>query len=328
MIRSESVLVTGGAGFIGSHVCKALAQNGFAPVVYDNLSNGHGDAVKWGPLEIGDIADTARLVEVIQTHKPVAVLHFAALIEAGLSVRAPARFYRNNVTGSLSLLHAMEQTGLTRLVFSSTAAVYGEPLETPIPETHPLQPVNPYGQSKLMVEQVLAHVSDATDLRYCALRYFNAAGADPEGELAERHDPETHLIPLIIHAATGKRPDIKIFGTDYDTPDGTCIRDYIHVSDLAQAHVCALKHLLEGGDTLIANLGIGVGYSVREIVDRVGLALNTDVPHVLADRRPGDPAILVADSAKARAALNWTPIYTNLDELIRHAARGLENFEP
>lgn len=321
---TQTILVTGGAGFIGSHTCKALSLDGFTPVVYDNLSNGHADSVKWGPLEVGDLADGARLRVVIETHQPAAVLHFAGFMEAGQSVHDPAAFYRNNVCGSLSLLKIMEETGLRRIVFSSTAAVYGEPLQTPIPEHHPLAPVNPYGHSKLMVEQILGDVAAAQGLRYCCLRYFNAAGADPDGELAERHDPETHLIPLAIQTALGRRSNIQIFGTDYDTPDGSCLRDYVHVSDLAGAHVSALRRLLEGGDSLTVNLGLGRGYSVREVISRASLVLNAPIETVLAPRRPGDPAALIADSTAARRALNWTPRYTELDDFIRHACQGLE----
>src|SRR3954453_19995771 len=293
-----TVLVTGGAGFVGSHTCKALARAGFRPVVYDDLSNGVREAVRWGPLEVGALEDEARLADVIARHKPVAVLHFAAFIEAGESVREPERFYQNNVAGTLALLRATRGAGIDKLVFSSTAAVYGNPEVTPIPESHPLRPVNPYGRSKLMVEQILADVAAARGLRYAALRYFNAAGADPDGELGENHQPETHLIPLVLQAAYGQRPDITVFGTDYDTPDGTCVRDYVHVADLAEAHALALRRLLGGGESLVANLGTGRGFPVREMIDTVGRVPGRPIPVKPAGRRPGDPAVLVADATR------------------------------
>lgn len=319
-MSAPTVLVTGGAGFVGSHACKALARAGYQPVVYDNLSNGIRDAVRWGPLEVGDLEDEARLAEVVVRHKPVGVLHFAAFIEAGESVREPERFYQNNVAGTLALLRVMRAAAIDKIVFSSTAAVYGEPEVTPIPETHPLRPVNPYGRSKLMVEEVLGDVSAAQGLRYCALRYFNAAGADPDGELGENHDPETHLIPLVLQAAYGLRPEIAIFGTDYDTPDGTCIRDYVHVSDLAEAHVLALRRLLEGGDNLVANLGTGRGYSVQEVIEAVEDVVGLPVKVREAPRRPGDPAVLVAAPARAQKELGWAPKHLHLRDQVRHAA--------
>ena len=319
-MSAPAVLVTGGAGFVGSHACKALARAGYRPVVYDNLSNGVAEAVKWGPLEIGDLHDAARLAAVVDRHKPLGVLHFAAFIEAGESVGAPARFYRNNVAGTLALLGVMRAAAIDKIVFSSTAAVYGEPEVTPIPETHPLRPVNPYGRGKLMVEEILRDVSAADGLGYCALRYFNAAGADPDGELGENHDPETHLIPLVLQAAYGLRPEIAIYGTDYDTPDGTCIRDYVHVSDLAAAHVLALRRLLDGGENLVANLGTGRGYSVREVIDTVEEVTGRAIPVREAGRRPGDPAVLVAEAGQARRSLGWQPSYETLFEQVTHAA--------
>lgn len=321
----DTILVTGGAGFVGSHACKALARAGYQPIVYDNLSNGVRKAVKWGPLEIGDLEDQARLTQVVVCHKPVGVLHFAAFIEAGESVREPERFYQNNVAGTLALLRVMRTAAIDNIVFSSTAAVYGEPKVSPIPETHALRPLNPYGRSKLMVEEVLRDVSAAQGLRYCALRYFNAAGADPDGELSENHDPETHLIPLVLQAAYGLRPDIAIFGTDYDTPDGTCIRDYVHVSDLAEAHVLALRRLLEGGDNLAANLGTGQGVSVQQLIDEVERTVNRKIRRRFAPRRPGDPAILVASTSKAQEELNWCPQYKSVSSLILDAAKSLES---
>lgn len=272
------VLVTGGAGFVGSHACKALAAEGFCPVAYDDLSNGCREAVQWGPLEVGSLQDTERLGAVFAHHRPVGVLHFAAFIEAGESVREPTRFYANNVGGTMALLSAMRAAAVDRLVFSSTAAVYGEPRQIPIAETHPLEPINPYGRGKLMVEQVLADIAAAQGGRFVALRYFNAAGADPDGDLGENHDPETHLIPLVLQATFGLRPEIAVFGTDYDTPDGTCIRDYVHVSDLARAHVLALRRLLDGGESLKANLGTGRGFSVREVIDAAAAVTGVPFP--------------------------------------------------
>ena len=328
-MSAPAVLVTGGAGFVGSHACKALAGAGYRPVVYDNLSNGVAEAVKWGPLEIGDLHDAARLAAVVDRHKPLGVLHFAAFIEAGESVDAPTRFYRNNVAGTLALLGVMRAAAIDKIVFSSTAAVYGEPEVAPIPETHPLRPVNPYGRGKLMVEEILRDVSAADGLGYCALRYFNAAGADPDGELGENHDPETHLIPLVLQAAYGLRPEIAIYGTDYDTPDGTCIRDYVHVSDLAAAHVLALRRLLDGGENLVANLGTGRGYSVREVIDTVEEVTGRAIPVREAGRRPGDPAVLVAEASQARQRLGWQPSYEKLFEQVTHAAaarpRGVQS---
>lgn len=315
-----TVLVTGGAGFVGSHTCKALAKAGYIPVVYDDLSNGVQDAVRWGPLEIGALEDEARLAAVVVQHKPVAVMHFAAFIEAGESVREPERFYRNNVGGTLALLRVMREAGVDKLVFSSTAAVYGNPEVTPIPESHPLRPVNPYGRSKLMVEEILADVAAAHGLRYAALRYFNAAGADPGGDLGENHQPETHLIPLVLQAAYGRRPDIAVFGTDYDTPDGTCIRDYVHVADLAEAHTLALRRLIDGGQSLIANLGTGRGFSVREVIETVADVSGRQFAVRHAERRAGDPAVLVADARRAQSELGWAPRFPNLSEQVRHAA--------
>ncbi|MFV3131470.1 UDP-glucose 4-epimerase GalE [Niveispirillum sp. KHB5.9] len=314
------ILVTGGAGFVGSHTCKALARAGFQPIVYDDLSNGVADAVRWGPLEVGALADTARLAAIVDRYRPAAIIHFAAFIEAGVSVRQPGRFYENNVAGTLSLLRVMEQAGIDRIVFSSTAAVYGDPQHIPIGEDHPLRPVNPYGRTKLMVEDILADLAAAHGLRAVMLRYFNASGADPDGELGENHQPETHLIPLVLRAALGLGPEIAVFGFDYDTPDGTCIRDYVHVADLADAHVLALRRLLEDGAGLTANLGTGRGFSVLEVVGAVEAVTGRPVPLRRAGRRPGDPAILVADNRLALAGLGWRPRFTDISDHIRHAA--------
>lgn len=323
-MAAPRVIVTGGAGFIGSHTCKTLSRAGFLPVAVDNLSNGSIDAVRWGPLEQGDLEDAVFLDQVFQRHRPIGVLHFAALIEAGESVRKPGRFYRNNVAGTLALTEAMARAGVKVLIFSSTAAVYGNAGDSPIVETHPLRPVNPYGQSKLMVETLLADLGAATGLRFTALRYFNASGADPDGELGETHNPETHLIPLVLQTAFGQRPHISIYGTDYPTPDGTCIRDYVHVSDLARAHLLALNRLLAGGDSVALNLGCGRGFSVREIVQTAAAVTGRPITAFDHDRRPGDPAILVADATAARGVLHWTPQFTDIHDHIRHAAAWIQ----
>ncbi|MBF0332436.1 MAG: UDP-glucose 4-epimerase GalE [Alphaproteobacteria bacterium] len=316
---NPAVLVTGGAGFVGSQTCKALAARGWRPVVYDDLSNGHEWAVQWGPLERGDIRDRARLAEVLARHRPVAVLHFAALIEAGESVKDPARFWEVNVGGSLALLAAMREAGLGELVFSSTAAVYGDPRRLPIPEGHALDPVSPYGRGKLAVERVLADYAAAYGLRWTALRYFNAAGADPDGLLGEAHRPETHLIPLALQAAAGRRAEIAVFGDDWDTPDGTCLRDYVHVVDLAEAHLLALDRLAGGGDSAAFNLGNGEGFSVRQVIDTASRVTGRPVPQRQAPRRPGDPARLIADAALARRELGWRPARPALDDMIADA---------
>ena len=314
------VLVTGGAGYIGSHTCKALARAGHEPIVYDSLEYGFRDFVRWGPLEQGSTHDRDRLSSVIGQYKPDAVMHFAAYIAAGELVVNPGKFYWNNTAGTLSLLQAMRDAGLGLLVFSSTAAVYGNPQSTPIDEDHPLVPINPYAHSKLFVEQMLRDFGAAHGLRSVALRYFNAAGADPDGELGECHDPETHLIPLALRAALGTGKPLTVFGADYETPDGTPIRDYIHVSDLADAHVAALHHLTAGGSSATANLGVGKGYSVREVLTAAERVLGCKVPTNEGPRRPGDPTELVADPALARQLLSWTPRFDSLDAIIETAA--------
>lgn len=316
---NRTVLVTGGAGYVGSHACKALSRAGYRPVVYDNLGNGRRDAVKWGPLVEGEIADRARLDEVIERHAPGAVLHFAAFIEAGASMIDPGAFYRNNVAGTLTLLEALRDHNIERLVFSSTAAVYGIPRENPIPEAHPTEPVNVYGATKLMVETMLEDFARAHGLRSMVLRYFNAAGADPEGELGENHDPESHLIPLVLQVAAGERPHITIFGEDYVTHDGTCIRDYVHVADLAEAHALALLALENGARPDVYNLGNGRGFSVREVIDAVQRVTGREVPVRTGDRRPGDPDRLIADAARAREGLGWSPRHADLDEIVATA---------
>lgn len=315
----RNILVTGGAGYIGAHTAKALAGAGFRPIAYDNFSNGHREAVRWGPLEEGDILDGARLAAVFERWRPAAVIHFAGLIEAGVSVREPLRFYQANVEGSCRLLEVMAASGVSHIVFSSSAAVYGEPETTPIREDHPLRPINPYGRGKLMVEQILADQASASDLGYIALRYFNAAGADPEGEIGEAHEPESHALPLAILTGLGQRPGFQIYGSDYPTPDGTAIRDFVHVSDLARAHVLALTHLLEGGTSDIFNVGTGNGVSVRQMVDAVGRALGGELPLTLGARRAGDPASLVASAERLQATLGWHPEFDDFDAIVASA---------
>lgn len=302
-----NILVVGGAGYIGSHTCLDLANKGFTPVVYDNLTNGHAEFVKWGPLEKGDIRDRERLSAVIAAYKPAAIVHFAALIEVGESVRDPAAFFDNNVAGTLSLLRAAQDAGVDKLVFSSTCATYGEPEAVPMSEGHPQQPINPYGRSKLIVEQMLADLDRYRGLRSVALRYFNAAGADPEGRIGEWHEPETHAIPLAIEAALGRRAGFKVFGSDYATRDGTCIRDFIHVMDLADAHSRAVEYLLDGGASVALNLGTGDGTTVKELLETIERISGRRFAIGYEQRREGDSPALVADNAKARAVLGWTP---------------------
>jgi len=316
---SQSVLVTGGAGYIGSHACKALAQAGYTPVTYDNLSRGHRHAVRWGPLVEGDVADRATVAAALKQHHASSVMHFAAFAYVGESGTDPALYYRNNVIGTLTLLEAMRETGVDRLVFSSTCATYGLPQTMPIGESTPQLPVNPYGETKLAIERALHWYGEAYGLRSVALRYFNASGCDRGGEIGEEHDPETHLIPLVLRAALGSMPPVSIFGTDYPTPDGTAIRDYIHVEDLARAHVRALDHLAQGGASAAVNLGTGRGYSVREIIAAAAKAVGHDVPYREAPRRAGDPAALVADPSLAASLLGWRAECSDLDTIIRTA---------
>ncbi|OQM74270.1 UDP-glucose 4-epimerase GalE [Manganibacter manganicus] len=313
-----NILVVGGAGYIGSHTCLDLAGRGFTPVVYDNLSNGHAEFVKWGPLERGDIRDRERLAAVLETYRPAAIVHFAALIEVGESVRAPAAFFDNNVAGTLSLLLAAQEAGIDRLVFSSTCATYGMPESVPMKESHPQDPINPYGRSKLIVEQMLADLGRYQGLRSAVLRYFNAAGADPAGRIGEWHSPETHAIPLAIEAALGQRAGFSIFGTDYDTRDGTCVRDFIHVADLADAHGRAVEYLLEGGESVALNLGTGTGTTVQELLATVRDVSGRPFTIQREGRRAGDAPVLVADNAKAAATLGWTPRH-GLESIVRTA---------
>lgn len=315
---SKNILVIGGAGYIGSHTCKALAARGFTPVVFDNLVYGHEWAVKWGPLVKGDIADRAALDRVFNEYKPDGVIHFAAFCFVGESVQDPAKYYRNNVSGTLTLLEAMRDHGVKPIVFSSTCAVYGMPQQVPMNESHPQWPINPYGWSKFMIERVLEDFGRAYGTKHCALRYFNAAGADPEGEIGEAHDPETHLIPLVLEAARNPEKTITVFGTDYDTPDGTCIRDYIHVNDLADAHIRALDYL-DANDSAAINLGTGTGNSVQEIIEAARSVTGLTIEPQLGERRAGDPPRLVADRANAAKVLGWEPRYTDIRETISHA---------
>lgn len=322
-----TILVTGGAGYVGSHCCLALKRAGHTPVVYDNLFNGHERFVKWGPFERGDIRDRARLDEVFAAHKPDAVLHCAALIEVGESVKRPDAFYDNNVAGTLTLLDAMRAHGVNAFVFSSTCATYGDPLRLPMDETHPQWPVSPYGWTKLMIERASRDMAGAYGLRFAHLRYFNAAGACPDEGIGERHEPETHAIPLALFTLLGRRDGFKIFGDDYDTRDGTCLRDYVHVLDLADAHVRALERLIGGGESLAANLGTGDGVTVRELLDAIARVTARSVNAAPAPRRPGDAPALVADNAFARRELNWAPI-RNIDAIISDAWRWHSEVEP
>lgn len=317
--NAQNILVTGGAGYIGSHACKALAALGYTPITYDNLSNGNAWAVKWGPIEHGDLLDRGRLDEVIAKYRPGAVMHFAALAYVGESVTQPKDYYRTNVAGTLSLLEAALHHDIKNFVFSSTCATYGIPDVDLICEQTPQEPINPYGATKLIVEGMLRDFERAYGLRWTALRYFNAAGADFEGEIGEAHDPETHLIPLVLDAASGRRKDITIFGTDYDTEDGTCVRDYIHVVDLADAHVLALKAIEAGAENNAFNLGVGKGYSVRQVIETSERMTNLKVPVVQGNRREGDPASLVADASKAREILGWQATRSDLDSIVRSA---------
>jgi UDP-arabinose 4-epimerase len=317
----ENILVTGGAGYIGSHACKALANAGYLPVVYDNLSRGHAHAVKWGPLERGDLLDRARLDEVMARHRPTAVVHFAALAYVGESVAEPLAYYRNNVAGSLTLVEAAQAAGIGAFVFSSTCAIYGSVSGAPIVEDTPVAPINPYGASKAMVERILRDAAAAGGPRAICLRYFNACGADPEGEIGEDHEPETHLIPRAAMAASGQIDALDIFGEDWPTPDGTCVRDYIHVADLADAHVAALRALRSGSAGGAYNLGVGRGFSVREIVDAMARVSGRKVPVRIGPRRAGDPATLTADASAARKALGWVPRIVEIDAIVDSAWR-------
>ncbi|MBY5334296.1 UDP-glucose 4-epimerase GalE [Rhizobium leguminosarum] len=320
------ILVTGGAGFIGSHICKALSRAGMIPVTYDNLSTGHADSVRWGPLIRAELADAATLRRTLAEFSPDCVIHCGANAYVGESVDMPRKYYRNNVVGSLTLLEACLDQDIERIVFSSSCATYGVPASLPIREESPQHPVNPYGRTKLIFEMALEDFAAAYGIRFAALRYFNAAGADPDGELAERHHPETHLIPRALLAAAGRLERLDIFGTDYATEDGTCVRDYVHVSDLAQAHLAAVNHLMAGGGSLSVNLGSGRGTSVREILEAIRRASGREVPVNYRARRAGDPPILFANTARAKAELGFAPVFSDIDTIIRTAGPtfGLE----
>lgn len=313
------VLVTGGGGYIGSHVVAALGEKHHDVVTYDNFSKGHKDSVLYGDCVAADLANEQLLGAVIQLFKPDAVIHFAAFIEVGESMIEPLRYYRNNTANTFGLLDVMVRNGVDKFVFSSTAAVYGNPLSIPIPEGESIKPINPYGRAKAMVEKVLEDVSRTKGLRYIGLRYFNAAGADPQCRIGERHNPESHLIPLVLKAAKGERDSITVFGADYSTPDGTCVRDYVHVADIAQAHILALEYLMNGGASDVFNCGYGHGFSVRDIVDTTRRVTGRRLCVEEGKRRPGDPAVLVADCTKLKSVLGWTPEHDDLDFIIRTA---------
>ncbi len=314
-----AILICGGAGYIGSHTNKLLSQQGYDTVIFDNLVYGHKEAVKWGTFVQGDLKNQEEIEAVFQKYPIDAVLHFAAYAYVGESVREPEKYYYNNVVNTLNLLHVMKKYHCDKIIFSSTCATYGEPEKVPITEEMPQKPINPYGETKLTIERIFRDYEKAYGLKYVVLRYFNAAGADPDGEIGESHDPETHIIPLVLDAASGKRPDIKVFGTDYPTPDGSCVRDYIHVTDLAQAHLLALRYLENGGESDCFNLGNEKGTSVLEAIDAVKRVTGRDFKVTLTDRRPSDPAVLVGSSEKAKAVLGWKPEYADIDTIVRHA---------
>ena len=318
-MNKKTILVTGGAGYIGSHVCKKLFKNGYNPVTFDNLVYGHKEAVKWGDLFIGDLLNENSLFEAFQKYKPIAVMHFAAFAYVGESVINPSKYYRNNFLGSYNLLEVMRIMNISAIVFSSTCATYGIPKSSVIEENHLQNPINPYGKTKFAVEQMLKDYDKAYGIRNVSLRYFNAAGADPDCETGENHDPETHLIPLALDVAAKKRTEFTIFGNDYDTSDGTCIRDYIHVFDLADAHILALEYLLKGSSSDFFNLGTGNGCSVMEVINSIKRITGKDIPLKLGLRRDGDPPILVSNYNKAKNELNWNPKYTDIDSIIQTA---------
>ncbi len=321
-----NILVVGGAGYIGSHMVKMLAQRGHQVMTLDNLSKGYRDAVKYGEFIEGDLGDFATLDKLFSERRFDAVMHFAAYIEVGESVDHPSMYYRNNVANTQVLLDALRAHDIRYFIFSSTAAIFGEPEYTPIDEKHPHQPINPYGRTKLMVEQILRDYDTAYGLKSTCLRYFNAAGADPEGELGERHQPESHLIPLILQAASGRREDIKVFGRNYDTVDGTCVRDYIHINDLCDAHLLALEHMQRTNQSAAYNLGNGNGFSVQQVIDAAKKVTGVDFKVTDAEPRPGDPAVLIADASLARQELGWTPRHDELESIIQSAWNWEVNF--
>jgi UDP-glucose 4-epimerase len=320
------ILVVGGAGYIGSHMVKQLSLSGTDVITLDNLSRGYKDAVKYGQLIEGDLGDNAVLDKIFSEHNIDAVMHFAAFIEVGESVTKPAMYYQNNVSNTQILLDAMVRHDVKHFIFSSTAAIFGEPEYTPIDEAHKKAPINPYGRSKLMVEHILEDYDTAYGLKSTCLRYFNAAGADPDGELGERHNPESHLVPLILQAASGRREDIKVFGNDYPTDDGTCVRDYVHINDLCEAHSLALENMKKTGQSARYNLGNGKGFSVQQVIDAAKQVSGKDFTVTHADRRSGDPAVLVADSKLAQQELGWAPKFDQLETIIETAWDWETNF--
>jgi UDP-glucose 4-epimerase len=319
MKNKEHILVVGGAGYIGSHTNKLLSQKDYKTVVFDNLIYGHKEFVKWGEFFLGDLANKEQIRQCFRRYPISAVMHFSAFAYVGESVADPAKYYRNNVANTLNLLDVMHEFEVKYFIFSSTCATYGIPERIPITEDHPQKPVNPYGKSKLMVEDILKDYDSAYGIKHINLRYFNAAGADPDGEIGEDHDPETHLIPLVLDAAAGKRPHITIFGDDYDTPDGTCIRDYIHVTDLAQAHVLALRALENKAGSIAYNLGNGQGYSVREVIKMAEKVTGRSIPVKISDRRIGDPPTLIGNAAKIIDELGWIPEFSDMEAIVKTA---------
>lgn len=315
----SEILVVGGAGYIGSHMCKYLHRNNMQPIVLDNLSLGHRKAVQWGPLYEGDMDDPKLLENIFSKHSIKAVMHFAALCYVGESMLVPLKYYTNNIASTLGLLDGMQKHGVNKLIFSSTCATYGEPEFLPIIEDHPQRPINPYGRSKLMMEQILDDLDAAHGLKSVCLRYFNAAGADPEGELGEDHSPESHLIPLVLQTALGQRSQLTIYGNDYPTTDGTCIRDYIHIQDLAQAHFLSLQHLLKDGGSKKYNLGNGNGYSILDVIQTAESVTDKKLPYSYSDRRPGDPAKLVGSADLAIKELGWKPEFNTLNSILKTA---------
>ena len=322
-----NILVAGGAGYIGSHTCLDLFNKGFTPIVYDNLSNGHAEFVKWGPLEIGDIRDRSKLDQVLAKYKPKAIVHFAAAIEVAESVRTPGAYYENNVGGTITLLRAAQAAGIDKIVFSSTCATYGIPASIPMDECHAQSPINPYGRSKLIIEQILRDLDRYEGFRSFILRYFNAAGADPEGRIGEWHSPETHAIPIALDAALGRRPHFQVLGTDYDTRDGSCVRDFVHVLDLADAHTRAIEHLLENSTSHALNLGTGHGTTVKELVESVRHVVGKNFDVKYGPRRDGDSPALVADNALAKRTIGWTP-RNDLNSIINTAWNWHSNHLP
>ena len=320
------ILVVGGAGYIGSHMCKYLSKQGYTPIVLDSLVMGHREAVQWGPIYQGCMSNAEVLDQIFTNHAIKVVMHFAAFCYVGESVTKPLIYYHNNVNNTVRLLESMLRHDVERFIFSSSCATYGKPKDVPITESQGQKPINPYGKTKLIVEQMLEDFESAYGLRSISLRYFNAAGADPDGEIGESHDPETHLIPLVIQTALGIREEVQVFGNDYPTPDGTCVRDYIHVNDLAQAHLLAMEMLLNGHPSDQYNLGIGEGYSVNEVIERVGKTTGKRVPVRITERRAGDPPILIASNKKATEELGWKPCYSDLNTVIETAWNWHQNY--